>query len=59
MKKIEQISAQQCIDFNRHKRNNIVQKFISIIKYFQEKTESDREFLNNLINKRLRPWLQL
>ena len=40
----EQVNAQECIDFIRHKRNNIGQKFISIIKYFQEKAESDPEF---------------
>ena len=40
----EQVSAQQCIDFIRHKRNNIGQEFIFIIKYFQEKAESDPEF---------------
>jgi len=39
----EQVSPQQVIDFSWHKRNNIGQKFISIIKYFQEKAELNPE----------------
>ena len=40
----EEVSPQQVIDFTRHRRNNIGHQFISIIKYFQEKTESDPDF---------------
>ena len=40
----EQVSAQQCIDYIRHKSKNIGQKFISIIKYFQEKVKADPKF---------------
>ena len=40
----EEVSQQQVIDFTRHRRNNIGHEFISIIKYFQEKTESDSNF---------------
>jgi len=44
IKDCEEVSPQQAIDFIRHWRNNISQEFISVIKYFQEKTESDPEF---------------
>ena len=40
----EKVSPQQVIDFIQHRRNNIGQEFISVIKYFQEKAESDLEF---------------
>ena len=40
----EEVSPQQVIDFIRYRRNNIGQEFISVIKYFQEKAESDPEF---------------
>ena len=40
----EQVSAQQCIDYIWHKNKNIGQEFISIIKYFQVKSESDSDF---------------
>ena len=40
----EEVSPQQVIDFTRHRRNNIGHEFIAIIKYFQEKAESDPEF---------------
>ena len=40
----EEVSPQQIIDFIRHRRNNIGQEFISIIKYFQEKAEFDPDF---------------
>jgi len=40
----EEISTQQVIDFIRHRRNNIGQEFIFIIKYFQEKAESDPDY---------------
>ena len=40
----EEVSPQQVIDFIRQRRNNTGQKFIFIIKYFQEKAESDLEF---------------
>ena len=37
----EEVNPQQVIDFTRHPRSNISHEFISIIKYFQEKAESD------------------
>jgi len=40
----EEVSPQQVIDFTRHHRSNIGYEFISIIKYFQEKAESDPDF---------------
>ena len=40
----EEVSPQQVIDFIRHRRNNIGQEFISVIKYFKEKAELDSEF---------------
>jgi len=40
----EEVSSQQVIDFTRHRRNNIGHEFISIIKYFQEKTVFDPDF---------------
>ena len=40
----EEVSPQQVIIFIRHRKNNIRQEFISVIKYFQEKTESDLKF---------------
>ena len=40
----EEVSPQQVIDFTHHCRNNIAHEFISIIKYFQEKVESDPDF---------------
>jgi len=42
----EQVSAQQCIDYIWHKNKNIGQEFISIIKYFQVKSESDSDFFS-------------
>ena len=35
---------QQVIDFTRQRRNNCGHEFIAIIKYFQEKAETDPEF---------------
>ena len=40
----EEVKPQQVIDFTRHCRSNIGHEFISIIKYFQEKAESDPNF---------------
>ena len=40
----EEVSSQQVIDFTRHRRSNVGHEFISIIKYFQEKAESDLNF---------------
>jgi len=40
----DEVSSKQSIDFIRHRKNNIGQEFISVIKYFQEKAESDLEF---------------
>ena len=40
----EEVSPQQVINYTRHRRNNIGHEFISIIKYFQEKAESDPDF---------------
>ena len=40
----EEVSPLQVIDFTRHCRNNIDHEFIAIIKYFQEKAESDPDF---------------
>jgi len=36
--------SQQVINFTRHRRSNVGHEFISIIKYFQEKAESDPIF---------------
>jgi len=43
-KDCEQVSSQQVIDFIRRKRNNIGQELFSVIKKFQEKSESDSKF---------------
>ena len=40
----EEVRPQQVIDFTRQCRNNCGDEFISIIKYFQEKGETDPEF---------------
>ena len=40
----EEVSPQQVIDFTRHRRSSIGHEFISIIKYFQEKVESEPDF---------------
>ena len=40
----EEVRPQQVIDFTRHRRNNCGHEFIAIIKYFQEKAETDPEF---------------
>ena len=42
----EKVSPQKIINFTRHRRNNISQEFISIIKYFQEKAEFDPDFFS-------------
>ena len=38
----EEVSSQQVTDYIRHKRNNIGEEFISVIKYFQEKVVRTR-----------------
>ena len=40
----EEVSPQQVIDLTRQRRNNCGHEFIAIIKYFQEKAETDPEF---------------
>ena len=40
----EEVSPQQVIDFTRQRKSNIGHEFISTIKYFQEKAESDPDF---------------
>ena len=40
----EQVSAQQFIDYIRHKSKNIDHEFIFIVRYFQYKRETDSAF---------------
>ena len=40
----EEVSSQQVINFIRHRRNNIGQEFISVIKYFQQKASPIENF---------------
>ena len=54
----EEVSPQQVIDFTRRRRNNIGHEFIAIIKYFQEKAESDPDFFSLQVKLIMRAHLE-
>ena len=54
----EEGSPQEVIDFTRHRKSNIGHEFISIIKYFQEKAESDPDFFSLQVKLTMRAHLE-